>query len=661
MDTLTSMTTIARLGLQAAGVVAGAMVGPAPAAAASAPTFASIFADHAVLQRGRPVPVWGRAEPGAAVTVRIAGQTAAARADRQGRWRVRLPSLVAGGPYRLSVASGGTTTTIDDVAVGDVFLCGGQSNMEFPARLSTGAWSGFPDAANADLRFVTIAQDSAAAPREDFKAPIVWRVASPASVGEASAVCYYMARALQHTQKVPIGFIASDWGGTTIQSWISAQALRTIGTYRAGLDAVALLARDPARANAEEARRQEAWWDAHDPHAAAQRGWIAQDYDDGAWPTMVPDGRWKESGISALADFDGVAWFRTTVTLSAAQASAASALQLGPIERYDSAWINGVRVGGGSIGWVWRNYAIPPGTMKAGRNVIVLRVLSGDNGGGLTGPPALRGVRLGSGALVPLDRPWRYRTGMRATGLSIAAAPWDVPTSLSTLYNGMIAPLAGYGLKLAAWYQGEANVGAEREYDTLLPLLMRDWRGTFEQPELPFVVAQLSAFGDVASVPVNSAWAALRDVQAKVVQSDPHAGLAVTIDVGDRTDVHPTQKTVVGDRLAGAARIVAYGEAGVPSGPEATRVERRGDDLVIRFRYAEGGLRTYSAGVAIGFEACAATCRFVAGTVADDTIILPGANRPDVVRVRYAWSDAPYVNLYSAADLPAVPFELTIQ
>jgi len=282
-------------------------------------------------------------------------------------------------------------------------------------------------------------------------------------------------------------------------------------------------------------------------------------------------------------------------------------------------------------------------------------------GGGMTGAPQHRGLRLSSGELVPLDPAWRYRVGTRLRGLSVAAAPWEVPTSLSTLYNGMIAPLSGYGLKLAAWYQGEANAGNAAEYRSLLPLMIADWRKTFGQPDLPFLVAQLSSFGPVAAVPGESGWAELRDVQAKVVRADPHAGLAVTIDVGDRTDVHPTQKTVVGERLARAARVVAYGAPGEPGGPEAVAIERRGSDLVIRFRAVGKGLRTYSADVAIGFEACsAAQCRFHTGRIDGDAVVLAEANAAEVTRVRYAWADAPYVNLYNSEDLPAVPFELPV-
>lgn len=657
---------ISRAALSATALSAtalSAMLWPIPASAEAPahPAFARIFTDHAVLQRDRPIAIWGSAAPAAKVAIRLGESAAMATADRNGKWRVALPPLSAGGPYTLSVTAGSETTTLTDIAIGDVYLCGGQSNMEFPTRLSTGAWGALKDVANPDLRYVTIAQDNAPAERDDLNTAVAWKPITPDTVGDASAVCYYMARTLQAKNKVPVGFIASDWGGTTIQSWTSAAALRTVKPYAEPIAALARYAADPVAGMAEEGRRQETWWDAHDPAAAAQRAWIAPDFDDAAWPTIVPQGSWKDSDAAPFKGFDGVGWFRTTVTLTAAQAQDATALQLGPVDTYDTAWVNGVRVGGGSVGWVWRNYPIFSGTLKPGRNTIVLRVLSGGGGGGMSGQPQNRGIRLRSGELVPIGPSWRYRTGMRSTGLSVPPAPWDVPTSLSTLYNGMIAPLRGYGFKLAAWYQGEANVGKAAEYRTLLPLLIADWRKNFGQPDLPFLVAQLASYGSVAPQPSESGWAELRDVQAKAVAADPHAGLAVTIDFSDRSDIHPTQKSVIGARLARAAQVIAYGGSGEAGGPEAVSVTRSGPDLSIRFRAIGGGLRTYSSDVAIGFEACSAqTCRFYPGRVDGDSIVLAGANAPAVTRVRYAWADAPYVNLYSADDMPAVPFERAV-
>jgi sialate O-acetylesterase len=653
---LSAMTAFTLLATAAAGL-AGAQD-----RAGAAPAFARVFGDHAVLQRDRPIAVWGTAAAAQAVTVTLADKSVQVRTDKGGRWRANLPAMPAGGPFTLTVSAAGGTTALTDIKLGDVYLCGGQSNMEFPARLSTNAWGGLAGSANDDIRFLTIAHASEPAPLEDLKQPAPWQIVSPDTVGEASAVCYYMARSLQKSAKVPIGFIHASWGGTTIQSWIGPSTLRDYGPFAQGVATVSRLASNPATARADLERRQEAWWDAHDRDAAAQRAWIAPDYDDTAWPTLTPTGSWKEAGIPALAAFDGVAWFRTTVTLTEAQASAANRLQLGPVDTYDAAWVNGIWVGSGSIDWMWRDYEVPAGAFRAGRNVIVLRVLSGGSGGGLTGQPKFRGVRTSDGQFIPLPDAWRYKTGMSARGLSIPPPPWQVPTSLTTLYNGMIAPLRGYGVKLAAWYQGEANADKAAEYRQLLPLLMKDWRQTFAQPDLPFLVVQLTAYGSVATMPGKSDWAELRQAQAQSVASDPHAALVVTIDVGDRTDVHPTQKTVIGERLARAARVIAYGEAGTPGGPEASGITRSGNDLVVRFRNTNGGLRTYSADVAIGFEACGAeACRYVPATVAGDTVLLPGANRPGTTRVRYAWADAPFVNLFSADDLPAAPFELTVR
>jgi len=632
-------------------------------AQAPVPQFARIFGDHAVLQRDQAVRVWGSAAPNATLTVSVAGQSATATAGADGKWQASLPALPAGGPYTLTLSDGQATTTLNDILVGDVYLCSGQSNMEFPARLATGAWGDIGGSANPDLRFINIDRDSAGAPRADLKTAPVWKVAGPTTTGDASAVCYYMSRTLQKEHKVPVGFIASDWGGTTIESWISPDSLRTVPAFTAGVNDVAQYASDPAKAQADHARRQEAWWDAHDKSAKAQRAWISPGFNDSAWPRLKGTEGWKDSGIPELKDFTGVVWLRTRVTLTADQAAKANELTLGPVHTYDTTWVNGQWVGSGSIDWVWRDYSVPAGVFKAGENVIVLRVLGGENGpGGLTGKPDMRFVKTSDGQAIPVTGEWSYKTGMAAKGLSIPSAPWEVPTSVTTLYNGMIAPIAPYTVKAAAWYQGESNSGRAAEYRTLLPLLMADWRKSFAAPDLPMLIVQLSSFGPVSTAPGHSDWAELREAQRLTVDGDAHAALAVSLDVGDRTDIHPTQKNIVGQRLARGIDHIAFGQAIAPTGPEAVSVTRSGADLVIGFRYAESGLKTYSSDTAIGFEVCAAqdACRYATAVADGSRIVLKGANTPDIVRVRYAWSDAPYTNLYSGEDLPALPFELDI-
>ena len=630
-------------------------------AQAAEPGLARIFSDHAVLQRDQPIAVWGTADAGRKLTVTLGGQTATGSADAHGKWKIQLPPQPAGGPYTLKVASDGQTISRADILVGDVYLCSGQSNMEFLQRASTNALGPTYGPPNDNLRFLNVQKNSAATPQDELKGPVAWTPVKAETVGDASAVCYYMARSLQASYKVPVGFINASWGGTTIQSWIGAESLRTLGDYTARVDAVAQYGVDPAAAMRGEDARDETWWRTHDAATAAQRAYVAPDFDDSAWPTVTPSGSWKDSGVAGFKEFDGVAWYRTTVTLTEAQAKAANALRLGPIDTYDSTWVNGVRVGAGAMSWTWRDYAVPTGVFKPGRNVIVMRVLSGGQGGGLSGQPEVRNIGLKDGQAIPLPAVWKVQRGSAVKGLTQPSAPWDVPTSLTTLYNGMIAPLVGYKFKLAAWYQGEANAGAADEYRKLLPMLMRDWRQRFGQPALPFLVVQLTSFGSTAKMPGDSAWAELRVAQADAVAYDAHAGLAVTMDVGDRFDIHPTQKTLVGERLARTARAIAYGEKTAPGSPTAVSARRAGNDIVIAYKDTGGGLATYSSDRAIGFEVCTGTtCRYTDARVHGDAVVLPGAATPDVTRVRYAWADAPFVNLFGGDDLPAAPFQLDV-
>jgi sialate O-acetylesterase len=326
-----------------------------------------------------------------------------------------------------------------------------------------------------------------------------------------------MAEAIQAELKIPIGIIASDWGGSPAQAWVSATGLRRLQTYDADLDDLALFVRSPDQAKADWAAR------------------LSRPPAPGATPK--PDFQRQE--------------------------------------------------------------------------------------------------------------------------------PWSTPNGVSVLFNAMIAPITPLQIRAVAWYQGETDADQPREYARLLPALMRDWREAFQQPDLPFLIVQLANYGPVATQPGQSNWAELRDVQRRVVAADANAALTVSIDFGDRSDIHPAQKTVIGQRLARNARAVVYHQALAPGGPEAVSVRRSGADLVIAFRYTAankgGKLLTYSSDLAIGFEVCSGNvCKYAHALVDNDKIILKGANSPHSTHVRYAWADSPFVNLFNGDDLPAVPFQLDI-
>lgn len=650
-----------RLGLPLGLALAAGAVAASTATAQTSPVLlAPVFQDHAVVQRDRPLPIFGKASPGETVTVSFAGRSASATAGADGRWAVTLPPLAAGGPFVLEAVAGGHRQTVSDVLAGDVWLCSGQSNMEMPtSRVINGAGEA-EGSANDRIRLMQIPQVGAATPQEAFGKPAPWRAAAPASVAEFSAACYFFGRDLERTSGAPVGLIHPSWGGTPIQSWLSRSALSGFPDYGERLRILANQAADPARAEAEWNAAMAAWWDAHLP-APDGKPWSAPDLDDSGWGTIRPTTQWEGLGIPELATFDGTVWLRTTVEVTAAQAAAGGELAYGPVDDIDSTYVNGVFVGG-TQGWdAQRRYAIAPGVLKAGRNVVAVRVFDGGAGGGPYGAADGRGVTFKDGSFARLDPVWRWRIAapLSVTG-SPPYAPWIANSGVTTLYNGMVAPLGPYALKGFTWYQGEANVHEAEAYAKLLPALIADWRGRFAAPAAPFLVVQLANFGPYAAEPVNSQWAALRDAQRRVVEADPHAGLAVAIDIGDRFDIHPTNKQEVGRRLALHARRLG-GEAVEAFSPSPVSASRTGAAVRVDFTHAKGGLVVYGGNRPVGFELCdAKACRFVDALARGEAVTMAVPVGMTPTRVRYAWADSPIVNLYNRAGLPATPFEIPV-
>jgi sialate O-acetylesterase len=407
---------------------------------------------------------------------------------------------------------------------------------------------------------------------------------------------------------------------------------------------------------------------AHDPDAEAAQAWRKAGFDDSGWAQARAVGDWEDWGVPALKTFDGVVWMRGRVTLTAAQAQAASksgaTLSLGPVDDIDTTWVNGVAVGG-LEGWdVPRVYAVPPGVLKAGENLVAIRVIDTGGGGGAWGPAEEKQLSFADGSKAPIGPIWRYRisTPYGTLGAGAPQMAWLPAGGLTVLYNGMVAPLAGYGVKGVAWYQGEANVDEAARYQRLLAGLFADWRRDFGA-DTTFLVVQLAGFGPASATPQDSHWAALREAQRRAVAADPHAALALAIDIGDRWDIHPANKQELGRRLALGARHVAYGESVLDSGPRPLAAERSGDEIVIRFDDVGGGLKAYSAARPFGFELCGrdGVCHFADAAIDGATVRIDARALPDAVKVRFCWADSPVCNLYNAADLPAQPFELEVR
>lgn len=629
-----------------------------PALAGAPPLMHVLFQDHAVLQRGRPIKVWGRTTPGMGVTVTLAGHSAHGVADARGRWSATLPAMQAGGPYTLKArTASGVTETASDVLVGDVWLCTGQSNMVLWVKAAGGAFFAKRRAHDSTVRMMTIDDTASLTPLKTFATPVKWTVESPETVGDFSAACYYFASELKKTVDVPMGMVVAAWGGSLIQDWMSEGAIRKTHLFDRDLDVRATYAADPQAGYEAWGAEWEDWWKQHAPKLGEP--WKPS-FDDSRWPVapdLTPWGGWKNTSV---ADFLGDMWYRTTVTLTAEQAAQSAKLSLGHANEEDIAWVNGKPVGSVEIGPALHD--IPAGTLHAGKNTIVLNLFCSWIHCGLTAPADQRALLLKDGTEVLISNPWRYQPVPEKVGMA-PREPWGQLGGISMAYNGLIAPIGPYAFRGAVWYQGESNIYWTKHYEELLTGLMADWRRTYGA-KLPFLVVQIPNYGTIPTHPMASGWAQVREAERRAVAKDPHAGLAVTIDIGEAKVLHPPKKQEVGRRLAIAARHVVYGKDNYPSGPIPAGAFRERRHIVVRFKDVTGKLVSYS-GNPNAFELCGATlasCRFVDAYLRGDSVVLTDVRgKPAPTRVRFCWGDSPICTLYDTSGLPAGPFEIRIR
>jgi sialate O-acetylesterase len=548
------------------------------------------------------------------------------------------------------------------VLVGDVWLCSGQSNMEYPVSGVLGAAGEIAKASDPELRLMTIEKKTSLNPERQFPTPVQWQKVTPETVRDFSAACYFMARDLRASQKVPMGLIDASWGGTAIDAWRPETALARDPAAREDLALLRTYRTDPAEASKQFGQRWMAWYRGKSGDAAGSEPW--QPEVAGDWRPLPSFDPWEKWNVPELAQYNGMLWYRTEVTLTPEQATKGATLALGPADDMDASFVNGVPVG---VTYAWgvpRLYALAPGTLKPGRNVIAVGVLDTWAEGGLLGTADQRAIRFADGSSVPLAAAegWRWRKAPAGVG-DPPHAPWEAIAGFSGIYNAMVAPIGPYGLRGAAWYQGEANAGSPDGYAGKLASMMAAWRSQFGKADLPFLIAQLSSWGPRVPKPVESGFSQIRDEQRQAVAADPHAALAVTIDLGDVVDIHPANKLDVGHRLARGAEALTYGGKASPSGPWPTDARAEGKVVRVRFTGVDKGLVAYSAAQPIGFELCGtakASCRFATATL-DGTDVLVAAGAGPADRVRFCWGDSPICNLYDGTGLPATPFELPVR
>ncbi|MGB8259285.1 MAG: sialate O-acetylesterase [Terracidiphilus sp.] len=626
----------------------GVQAQPAPQAAPKPLPFVSpLFGDNMVMQRGKGNAFWGWSEPGDKVRVEIGGTVATGVAGADRRWQVKIEPPAVGGPYTVHIA-GRETVELHNVLVGDVWLCGGQSNMGLPLRFTRNGADEAKAANYPQIRTFTVG--GRAAYRQTDAIEGKWSMVSPETADWVSAVGYYFARKVQQEAHIPIGLVLNAVGGTPAESWTSAAALRPLKDFDVPL---AELERLAASGAPEYGNFVMHWYDQYD--IGLKGNWAAPELDDSAWKPVEIPGGFAELGVPTTP---AVAWFRREIVLPDPLPAGRAMLLLGSIERMDTAYVNGKEAGASS--WVEnpRAYFVSS-LLKPGRNVIAIRVLkSKPDGGFLAKPEDLRLV-LGDKTSIPLAGKWKGQLSLDARPphpLPMAYENW--PVMPTVLYEGMLRPVAPLAIAGALWYQGEQNSERGYHYRRLLPAMIADWRRLFAQGDFPFYIVSLPAFKHRSAEPVEGdAWAETRESQAIAAASVPNSCLAVTIDTGDADNIHAPEKQPVGERLALCALANYYGQKVVFQGPAMTSVDRLPGAIRIHFAHADGGLVVK--GEKLGEFSVAGDDRkwyWADARIEGDTVVVTSASVPNPREVRYAWQSNPAATLSNGAGLPAAPF-----
>ncbi|MCB0554362.1 MAG: beta galactosidase jelly roll domain-containing protein [Phaeodactylibacter sp.] len=618
------------------------------------PSLPYCFSDHMVLQRGQAIPVWGWAPPGGTVTVTLAGQNVSAQADKQGRWKAQLPAMEAGGPYELKVADEQFSISFTDVLVGEVWICSGQSNMEFPVQQANNAAEEVAQADFPQIRLLTVPRNMANLPQKNILAA-AWEVCQPATVNDFSAVGYFFGRELWKQYQVPIGLIDASWGGTVVETWMSSDAfaedslMAPVAKSLPGINLQGMM--DSAQ------MALQAWETSMDSLDVGLAGeWYQKEYDWSQWKTMALPQSWESAGLKGQ---DGVVWFKHTFQLTAEEAQNPVTIKLGAIDDSDYTFLNG-RALGKTINQysVLRTYPAPLDYLQEGDNTITVRVKDTGGEGGLWGDPENMKV-ITAEREIPLAGEWAYAIGTAEMPPMPKASMG--PNSLpALLFNGMVHPLIPYGLRGAIWYQGESNTSQAYLYRSRFRGLIRDWRQQWAQGDFPFLFVQLANFHAAPEKPENSQWAELREAQTLAL-AEPNTGMALAIDIGEANDIHPRNKQEVGRRLALAARAVAYGEELLYQGPVFESAKVEGNKLTLKFGQTGKGLSSRAGRKSLrGFALAGAdgTFHWATAQIVDKNTVQVYSDKVSIPKyIRYAWADNPgELDLVNSEGLPAGPF-----
>jgi sialate O-acetylesterase len=604
-----------------------------------------LFQNNMVLQRDKPCNIWGTADNSEAITISFNNNIYTTTAIN-GKWKITLPAQVAGGPFQI-IIKGKNTIELDNVLFGDVWICGGQSNMQF----STKDASPKPDTStfnNKNIRLFTVGVGMDFIPQDTVKGGS-WKVANMNDVNNFTAVGFFFGSYLQQHLNIPIGLISDNLGATAVEEWMSNEAVHQFpqfdnfyNTYLAPHKSIKQIDDDFEKIKASWGKK---YYLKDDPGLTQQ--WYKPETNISDWKTMSQPSHWEDN---ELKDYDGSVWFRKSYDSFPKDFFGNANINLGQVDDYHICWVNGVKVGEAYGNMNMTSFKIPDSIIKPKNNIVVVRVFDAGGKGGMYNmfwSPYWAGE-------------WKYKKGVQIDAskfkkpLVANAYIFGTPT---ILYNANIAPLTQLSIKGFIWYQGEANAGRAAEYKSLFPAMIKDWRKQFNQGDLPFLFVQLPNLGKDPTEPEQSEWAEQREAQAAAL-SLTNTGMAVTIDVGEADNLHPHNKLAVGNRLGATALKIVYHVDSIETSPVYKNMQVIGDSIIISFDNNFVCKDKY--GYVRGFAIAGSDSIFhwaKAYVKNDNTIVVYNPVIKFPVAVRYLWSSNPgEVDLYNKNNLPVAPF-----
>jgi len=643
-------------------IIVGLLLLISVATASSMVILPPCFTSNMVLQQQSQAAIWGKAVPNVQVKVITSWnhKTYLLKVPSSGRWELKVGTPVAGGPYTISF-NDGQLKVLENILIGEIWICSGQSNMELPLAgwgkvndyKAEIAGANFPK-----IRILTVNRATSDTPIDSFGVKSGgWQICSPQTIAEFSATAFFFGRNLYLDKHVPIGLIHTSWGGTVAEAWTSSGSLKKMPDFAS---VIVTREKDHAIATKKSEKSSstlEIWTKLMNSLDSGYQSnvpvYAATTLETSTWKNMQIPSYWETAG---LPGYDGIVWFRKKVIIPASQTGKDLILSLGQVDDNDITWFNGEEVGRTEGYTVSRKYKIPGKLVKEGENILAVRVTDTGGGGGLYGSASDIQLKGQGGFFISLAGQWIYKPGISASGKP-TPLPAENPNIPTVLFNAMINPLIPFTMRGVIWYQGESNTDRAYQYRTLFPAMIQDWRSRWNMGDFPFLYVQLANFMDTSAHPEESAWAELREAQTKTLAL-PNTGMAVIIDIGEAKDIHPKNKQDVGYRLSLIARSQVYKEKIEDSGPVMSKMVKAKNKLILSFTHATGGLRTRDNHELKGFAIAGKDHKYHWATakIAGNRIILSSAEVGQPEAVRYGWANNPVCNLINVKKLPAGPF-----